>query len=179
MKIWIDETGSDHRVSSRCFGYHLRGLTPTDTVLSIRGECLSAVVAMCTRGIEDIDICEGTTNGEKFAHFLERCIVPILQPFNGSNLRSIVVLDNASIHHIERIQHLIDATGALIRYLPPYSPDLNPIEEVFAQVKQFLRGNHLVYHCASEPRVMLMAAFNSVEPVDCLNYIEHAGYTFE
>ena len=103
MLIWIDETGSDHRVSSRCFGYHLRGLTRTDTVLSIRGERLSAVVAMSTRGIEDIDICEGTTNGEKFASFLERCIVPILQPFNGSNPRSVVVLDNASIHHVERI----------------------------------------------------------------------------
>ena len=70
-------------------------------------------------------------------------------------------------------------TGALIRYLPPYSPDLNPIEEVFAQVKQFLKGNHLAYHCTSEPRIMLTAAFNSVEPVDCLNYIEHAGYPFE
>ena len=179
MMIWIDETGSDHRVSSRCFGYHLRGLAPTDTVLSIRGKRLSAVAAMSTRGIEDIDICEGTTNGETFTRFLERCIVPILQPFNGSNPRSVVVLDNASIHHSERIQQLIDATGALIRYLPPYSPDLNPIEEVFAQVKQFLKGNHLAYHCTSEPRIMLTAAFNSVEPVDCLNYIEHAGYTFE
>ena len=105
--------------------------------------------------------------------------MPILQPFNGSNPRSVVVLDNASIHHIERIQELIDATGALIRYLPPYSPDLNPIEEVFTHVKQFLKGNLLAYHCTSELRIMLTAAFNSVEPVDCLNYIEHAGYTFE
>ena len=69
MMIWIDETGSDHRVSSRCFGYHLRGLAPTDTVLSIRGKRLSAVAVMSTRGIEDIDICEGTTNGEKCTRF--------------------------------------------------------------------------------------------------------------
>ena len=48
-----------------------KGLAPTDTVLSIRGKCLSAVAAMSTRGIEDIDICEGTTNGEKFARIWE------------------------------------------------------------------------------------------------------------
>ena len=58
--------------------------------------------------------------------------MPILQPFSGSNPRSVVVLDNASIHHVERIQQLIDATGALIYYLPLYSPGLNPIKEVFA-----------------------------------------------
>lgn len=63
MMILVDETGSDHRVSSRCFGDHLRWLAPTDTVLSIHGKRFSAVAVMSTREIEDINICEGTTNG--------------------------------------------------------------------------------------------------------------------
>lgn len=110
MMIWIDETGSNHRASSRCFGYHLRGIAPTDTVLSICGKRLSAVAAISTRGIEDIDIVRGLQMAKTITRFLERCIVPILQPFNGSNPRSVVVLDNASVHHVERIQQLIDAT---------------------------------------------------------------------
>ena len=61
MIIWIDETGSDHRQSSRQLGHHLRGLTPTDTVISVRGQCLSTVAAMSTRGIE---IYNSTTNGQ-------------------------------------------------------------------------------------------------------------------
>ena len=57
--------------------------------------------------------------------------MPILQPFNGSNARSVVVMDNASIHHVDRVVRSIQNTGALIRFLPPYSPDYNPLEESF------------------------------------------------
>ena len=83
--------------------FHLKGLAPTDTVLSIHEKCLSAVAAMSIRGIEDIDICEELQMAKNF----HVCVVPILQPFNGSIPRSVFVLDNASFHHIERIQQLI------------------------------------------------------------------------
>ena len=60
-----------------------------------------------------------------------------LLPFNGTNSRSVVVLDNASIHHVTEVESLIEETGAIVIYLPPYSPDLNPIEECFSKVKGF------------------------------------------
>ena len=66
---------------------------------------------------------------------LDRCLVPVLQPFNGTNTRSVVVMDNASIHHIERVITSIQNTGAIVRFLLPYSPNHNPLEESFAKVK--------------------------------------------
>ena len=58
---------------------------------------------MSTRGVEDADVYEGHVNGDVFCDFVERCLVPILQPFDGINQRSVVVMDNASIHHVERV----------------------------------------------------------------------------
>ena len=64
--------------------------------------------------------------------------------FNGTNDRSIVVMDNASVHHVDRVVATIQQTGALVRFLPPYySPDLNPIKEVFAKVKSYLKANEV------------------------------------
>ena len=103
---------------------------------------------MCIRdrsvsGVEDVDTYEGSINGDTVCDFIERCLVPILQPFNGTNDRS-VVMDNASIHHVDKVVPTIQRTGALLRFLPPYSPDYNPIEELFAKVKAFLKASELV-----------------------------------
>ena len=58
--------------------------------------------------------------------------------FNGSNARSIVIIDNASIRHIDEVVQMVSSVGALLWFLPPYSPDLNPIEPVFSQVKSII-----------------------------------------
>ena len=130
MIVWLDETGSDRRNERRTRGYHLRGMTPTDFRFTIRGKRLFSIGIMSTRGVEDVDTYEGSINGDKFHDFVQRCLVPIMQPFNGTNDRSIVVMDNASIHHVDRVVTTIQQTGALVRFLPPYSPDYNPIEEL-------------------------------------------------
>ena len=115
MIIRIDETGSDSRREGiRKFGYALRGMTPVSFKLGISGKCLSVIAAMSSRGIEDIDIIEGTTNGEAFTTSLEHSILPIMQPFNGTNPRSILVLDNASIHHVNKVIELADRSGVMI-----------------------------------------------------------------
>ena len=107
MIIWINEMGSDHRQSSRQLGHHLRGLTPTDAVISIHGQHISTIAALSPRGIEDIEVYSETTNGETFAGFVQRCIVPIMLPFSGSNPRSVLVLDNASIRHVQEVHQMI------------------------------------------------------------------------
>ena len=82
MIVWVDETGSDtRREGIRKVGYALRGITPVNFKLGINGK----VIAMSSRGVEDIDIPEGSTNGEAFTTFLEHHILPIMQPFNGIN----------------------------------------------------------------------------------------------
>ena len=79
---------------------------------------------MTTRGIEDTYLIEGNVNGDIFLQFVQRCLLNIIQPFDGNNARSVVVLDNASIHCVDAVVELITAAGALVRFLPPYSPDL-------------------------------------------------------
>ena len=64
-------------------------------------------------------------------------------PFDGDNSRSVLVMDNAAIHHVEAVIDLLIAAGILIRFLPPYSPDLNPIEEAFSKVKAYVKNTRL------------------------------------
>ena len=87
-------------------------------------------------GIHDVYITEGTVNGEKFADFVKSCLLPVLQPFNYCNSHSVVIMDNASIHHVQEVVDLIETRArARVCFLPPYSPDLMPAEGVFSQVK--------------------------------------------
>ena len=71
---------------------------------------------------------------------------------------------------------MIQNTGAILRYLPPYSPDYNPLEESFAKVKAFLKANEVIYEVTHTPQLIIMMAFNSVTTDDCMGYIKHAGY---
>ena len=139
MIVWLDETGSDFHNERRKFGYYLRGMTPNSYRLAVRGKRLSCIAVMTTRGIEDVNIYEQNINGAIFSNFVSRCLVLILQPFDGQSPRSVVVIDDASIHHIQQVRALIQNTGAILRYLPAYSPDFNPLEESFSKVKAFLR----------------------------------------
>ena len=86
----------------------------------------------------------------------------------------MVVLDNASIHHVEAVCSLISAAGALVRFLPPYSPDLDPIEEVFSKVKGYLTENEMIFNVTREPSIL--EAFSTVTKSDCISYIKHSGY---
>lgn len=178
MFVWLDETGSDRRNNIRHYGYGLRGITPVDHQLRIGGNRVSAIGVMSMRGVEDVYIHEGTVNGDVFEDFVRTTLLPTLQPFNGTNSRSVVVLDNASIHHLDRIQDIITSSGALIRFLPPYSPDLMPLEEVFSKVKYFIRANEHIFLTTSSPRLLIAMAFASVTPNDCISYIRHAGYIY-
>ena len=114
---------------------------------------------MTLSGVENAYISEGSVNGEVFGDFVRRSLLPILQPFNGINPCSVIIMDNASIHHLEEIEDMITGVGAIIRFLPPYSPDLNPCEEVFAKIKAFLGANDTVYAATISPRVMVSLAF--------------------
>ena len=100
MIVWLDETDSDRRNARTRYGYHLRGMIPTNFRLTVHGKRLSSIGIVSVRGNEDVDTYEGSINGDTFCDFVQRCLVPILQPFNGTNDRSVVVMDNASIHHV-------------------------------------------------------------------------------
>ena len=176
MLIWIDETGSDRRNSIRKYGYSLRGTPAQVFQLRVGGKRISAIPVMTTRGIEGVYTSTETINGEKFEEFLCQCLLPIIMPYDGVNPRSVVVMDNASIHHMERVQDIITGLGARLVFLPPYSPDLMPLEELFAQVKALLRANDSIYIASTTPELVVKLAFTTITQENCLAYIEHAGY---
>ena len=97
-------------------------------------------------------------------------LIPLLMPFNGINTHSVVVMDNCTVHHVyvNRVVEMIHSTGALLRFLPPYSPDLNSIELVVSKVKAFVKANELVFQYL--PHITVSMAFNTVTQQDCLHY---------
>ena len=176
MLIFLDETGSDKRNALRKFGYGLRGQTPRNVQMLVRGQRVNAIAFMNFEGLLDVHVTERSTNEELFEEFLLRCLMPSLNPFNGFNHRSVVVMDNLSVHKTQDICDMIRQTGALIRFLPVYSPDLNPIEEMFSKVKHYLQLNQAAVISTSQPRLLVLEAFNQVTASDCVGYIRHSGY---
>ena len=129
-------------------------------------------------GVIDVHITSESVNGEIFCNFIERYLMPHSLPFDGYNPKSIVVLDNASIHHVEPAMKLLEETGALILFLPPYSPDLMPIEECFSKIESFLRDNDPYIQIIGESEIedVILSAFASVTAEDCYGWMEHCGY---
>ena len=81
-------------------GYGIRGLPPQDYQLQLRGMRYSAIGILSMEGIQDVYITEGTVNGDVFLDFIYTQLLPILRPFDGRSVNSVVVMDNASIHHV-------------------------------------------------------------------------------
>ena len=158
--------------------YSIRGMTPRDHRMLIRGTRYSAIPAISVEGIHDVYLCEGTVNGEIFAKFIHNCLQHFIQPFNWVNPHSVIIMDNASIHHVSRVVDLIeDQLGARLLFLPPYSPDLNPAEEVFGQVKAIMKQNDALFQACNndEVRTFLTMAFGMVTADHCNAYISHSG----
>jgi len=127
-------------------------------------------MSMCE--IHDAYLAEGTVNGDIFDNIVDKCLLPCLMPFNGINPRSVVVMDNASIHHVDKIRDLIEQKAkAILCFLPPYSPDLMLAEGVF---RVFL--SKMTHYFKQAPRVLLMMGFGQITPEDCYRHVLRCGY---
>ena len=146
MFVWVDETGSDVKDMLRQYGYALCGERAVSRKLLVRGQRVSSVAAICSEGLVALSTTSSTVNGDYFFDFVRGDLIPELLPFNGSNPRSIVIMDNCSIHHVQEVTELFASTGILLLFLPPYSPDLNPIELTFGYVKGYLKEHEDIMH---------------------------------
>ena len=177
MLVWLDESGCDKRCIVRKYGYSIRGIPLCDQRLFIRGTRYSAIPIISTAGIHDVYLAEGNVNGWKFCKFVEECLLPMLNPFNGINPHSVVIMDNASIHHVDEVYDLIEGqAGARLEFLPPYSPDLNPVEGVFSQIKSMMKDSRDLFEVTTSPRALLALLFGSISVADCRGHIAHSGY---
>ena len=114
-------------------------------------------------------VVDGAVNGDVFGASVEQVLVPGLRPGD------VVIMDNLSSHKRQRIREMIEKVGARLVFLPAYSPDLNPIELVFAKVKQLLRS--LACRTRDALWKAMQSVLNQVTPSDAINCYKHCGYT--
>ena len=152
----------------------LRGRAPRGERLLARiphghWKTTTLIAALGVEGMRCSTVVDGAVNADVFESFVEQVLVPELRPGD------VVVMDNLSSHKRVRTCELIESAGAELRFLPPYSPDLNPIELIFAKLKQLLRS------LACRTRQTLWHAMQSVldqiSPTDAASCFRHCGYT--
>lgn len=114
-------------------------------------------------------VFDGAINGERFRAWVEQFLAPTLSPGD------LVVMDNLPSHKVAGISDAIKATGATLLYLPPYSPDLNPIEQVFAKLKGLLRS--AATRTVDALWDTIGSSLDDFKPAECANYLKHAGYS--
>jgi len=173
MLIFLDETGADRRNILRRHGYSMRGRPLVNHQFLFRGSRLSALAFISMCGLLDVKLVEGTTNGDTFYNFVEECLLPHLLPFDGNNPHSIVIMDNCSVHHIGEVVKMIEEVGAIVHFLPPYSPDFMPIELAFSKVKTSLKMDGI--EDVSDLETALLVAFATITPQDCQGWISESG----
>ena len=113
-------------------------------------------------------VFNGPINGTSFRAYVEQLLVPTLQPGD------IVIMDNLGSHKSAAIREMIRAAGARLWYLPPYSPDLNPIEQAFAKIKHWMRQAQK--RTIEETWQYVGQLVSSIQPTECTNYFRNAGY---
>ena len=140
--VFLDESGANERTGDRKYGWSPIGLTCIQSRLIQRFERWSILPALTIDGYLDYIIHHGTITAELFMEFVEERVLPSCSPYPGP--RSVLVLDNASIHKNIRLQQLCNDAGVLLKFLPPYSPDYNPIEATFGDLKAWIRRNYML-----------------------------------
>ncbi len=165
--IFIDETGLNTRMA------RLRGRCPKGErlVASIphgHWRTTTFVAGLRLDGIDAPMVIDGPMNGETFLTYVKQLLVPTLRPGD------IVVMDNLSSHKSAAVRDAIEKAGAALHFLPPYSPDFNPIENAFAKLKALLRK------AAARTRETLWEEVGRIldtfTPPECANYFTAAGY---
>lgn len=165
--VFLDETWASTNMTPT-WGRSLKGTRCLGQAPYGHWHTTTFVCALRTSGLTAPCVLEGPINGNAFRTWVQQILVPVLQPGD------IVVMDNLGSHKVAGVTAAIEAAGAQVRYLPPYSPDYNPIEQVFAKLKTLLRKT------AARTMETLWSAFGSLldqfHPAECERYICHSGY---
>jgi len=165
--VFIDETATSTnmvRPRGRCLrGDRLIGSTPHG-----HWKTMTLVAGLRNNGIVAPLVLDGSMNGTTFLAYVEQFLAPTL------NRDDIVIMDNLPAHKVPGVIEAIEAVKATALYLPPYSPDFNPIEQVFSKLKALLRK-------ASERTIpglwrRIRKLLRTVSEQECINFIRHAGY---
>jgi transposase len=166
--LFLDESGVNTAMFRR-YGRCRRGERLVDAAPAAHWQSNTLLAAIrLDDGVVAPMVLDGPVTGGSFAGYVERALVPELRPGD------IVVMDNLPAHKNAAVAEAIERAGCRLVYLPPYSPDLNPIEPMWSKVKAFVRK------AAARTFDLLVdavrEALHSVTPEDCEGYFEHCGY---
>lgn len=165
--VFLDETGITTDMLRR-YGRALGGARCKDSAPAGHWKTLTFIAGLRADRLTAPWCVDQAMNGDAFKEYLSSQLGPTLKPGD------IVICDNLPVHKVADVEAIIEAHGATLKYLPPYSPDLNPIEQVFAKIKALLRK-------AAERTVdqlwqTLGKLLDEVQSEECRNYFENAGY---
>jgi transposase len=165
--VFVDESGVTTDLLRR-YGRSPRGVRLRDYTPYGHWQTHTVIAALRADGLGAPAVFDGPIDNPSFLAYVEQVLVPTLRPGD------VVVLDNLAMHKQPEVHAAIVGAGAHLRFLPPYSPDFNPIELAFAKLKAFLR--------AVRPRTFAQVvelvgiALELFTPAECLNFVRHCGY---
>jgi transposase len=165
--VFVDESGATTNMT-RGYGRALRGERVKEGTPAGRWQTLTLLGAMSSSGLIATMTIPAATDGDVFLAYVEQVLCPRLQP------GQVVIMDNLAAHKVDGVQQLIAAAGATLVYLPPYSPDLNPIEQCWAKIKELLRS--------VKARTAPLLEYAIAEAMRCISgenahaWFHHCGY---
>jgi len=167
--VFLDETGATTNMV-RNYGWGPRNERLVDAAPFGHRHTTTFIAGLRSTGVVAPLVLDGPMTGKAFRAYIEQFLAPTLSKGD------VVVMDNLAVHKVAGIREAIEAVGATILYLPPYSPDLNPIEQMFAKLKALLRK------AAARTRQKLWDTIGQLIdnfcPEECCNYIANSGYEF-
>jgi transposase len=166
--VFVDECSSNTSLAP-LYGWARKGQRAPQKTARNWGKNITLLSSMGKeQGMGASLVVEGSTNGTVFETYLEDVLLPTLE--RGQ----VVVMDNLSAHKGERVRELIEGEGCELIYLPPYSPDYNPIEQAFSKLKSYLRAA-----CARSQQTLMEVigeALSTITVSDAEGFFEHCGY---
>jgi transposase len=165
--VFVDESGANTQMTRR-YGRSPMGQRLACPVPQGHYQTTTMIAAVRLRGPQAPWLFGGAMDGELFLAWVKQGLVPCLQAGD------VVILDNLATHKVAGVREAIEAAGARLEYLPPYSPDFNPMEPMWSKVKQTLKSQQ-----PRNERQLLKAAaaaFAAVSPEDCRGFFFHTGY---
>jgi transposase len=165
--VFVDETAANTKMDRR-YGYAPRGQPVVGAVPHGHYKSLTFTAALRADGVVATQVLDGPMTGARFRAYVTGVLVPALRPGDT------VVMDNLPCHKSAAVRAALEAAGCRLLYLPPYSPDLNPIELAFAKLKRLLRSDG--HRSVPTLVTFLESAGRAFRPAECAAYIRHCGY---
>ena len=165
--MFVDESGVATNMARR-YGRAVGGQRVRGTVPHGRWERLTILGGLTLGGLSACLAVEGATDAAVMRAFVQHALVPVLKP------GQVVVLDNLSAHRDARVRRLIEAAGCTLLFLPPYSPDFNPIEQAWSKLKTLLRSAGA--RTVDALHAALTTLVDAITPNDARGFFRHCGY---